>query len=384
MKLKIVLFLAFTISAFFPANAQNEATSDSEVELLNLPGDNLDLYAVLDLFQKSKTIEDFEETLNEEATGINNLDLNLDGEVDFIKVVTQQDKKDFAFVLQVDIAKEEVQDVAVILVSKDAEEKVSLQMVGDENLYGKDYVIEPKLETPSVTANPAYSGPDTTVVINQESTVVVVESAPIVHYVYSPVYVPYYPPYYYGYYPVYYRPYPVVSIHIYSRNHYHYHNRYHGGRYGRGGNNVIINNNNNYNNYNRTRNTSNTVNRNKSAGNYKKDNASRPSNTVKNNPSNGNKAGTNKPATRDQNNNGNRKENAPSGQTKPASKPATQPASKPASRPASKPASKPAAQPASKPATRPASKPAARPASTPARKPAGTGAAAGRKGGRRR
>jgi hypothetical protein len=41
--------------------------------LLGLPGDNLDLYAVLTLFQKSKTIEAFEKSLNEEKTGINNL-----------------------------------------------------------------------------------------------------------------------------------------------------------------------------------------------------------------------------------------------------------------------------------------------------------------------
>ena len=34
-------------------------------------------------------------------------------------------------------------------------------MVGDEELYGKDYVIEPKTNpTPSVTANPAYTGPE--------------------------------------------------------------------------------------------------------------------------------------------------------------------------------------------------------------------------------
>ena len=44
-----------------------------DTTLLGLPGDNLDLFAVLDLFQKSKTIEDFEKSLNEEKTGINNL-----------------------------------------------------------------------------------------------------------------------------------------------------------------------------------------------------------------------------------------------------------------------------------------------------------------------
>ena len=57
---------------------------------LGLAGDNLDLYAVLTLFQKSKTIEAFEKTLNDEQTKINNLDLNLDKKVDFIKVTTKK------------------------------------------------------------------------------------------------------------------------------------------------------------------------------------------------------------------------------------------------------------------------------------------------------
>jgi len=46
-----------------------------------LPGDDLDLYAVLDLFQKSKTIEAFEKSLNEEKASIVNLDLNNDGKL---------------------------------------------------------------------------------------------------------------------------------------------------------------------------------------------------------------------------------------------------------------------------------------------------------------
>ena len=59
---------------------------------LGLAGDNLDLYAVLDLFLKSKTIEGFEKSLNEQKTGINNLDLDLDKKVDFIKVITKKDE----------------------------------------------------------------------------------------------------------------------------------------------------------------------------------------------------------------------------------------------------------------------------------------------------
>jgi len=71
----IALICLFQATGF--SQSGKETASDST--LLGLPGDNLDLVAVLDLFQKSKTIEDFEKSLNEEKTGINNLDLNLDG-----------------------------------------------------------------------------------------------------------------------------------------------------------------------------------------------------------------------------------------------------------------------------------------------------------------
>jgi hypothetical protein len=250
--------------------------SENDTTLLGLPGDNLDLYAVLDLFQKSKTIEDFEKTLNEEKTGINNLDLNLDSKVDFIKVKTQQKAKDFTFILQVDVKEKETQDVAVILVSKDKNDKVTMQIVGDKDLYGKDYVVEPKAAAPTTTHNPGYTGtqPATTTATTTNTTVVVVESAPIVQYVYSPVYVPYYPPYYYGYYPPYYVSFTVVSVNVYHHNTYYHHHAYYGGN----NNTVIIHNQNTYNNYNVNRNTSNTVNQYNTNGNYNKNNVSnRPS-----------------------------------------------------------------------------------------------------------
>src|SRR3954453_14355603 len=181
--------------------------------LLGLPGDNLDLYAVLDLFQKSKTIELFEKSLNDEKEGINNLDLNLDKKVDFIKVVTKKEDSAYKFVLQVDVAKTETQDVAVILLNK-VNGKVSLQIVGDEELYGKDYVIEPKGNSP-VTANPGYTGANPVIVNVPATTTVVVQSAPIVQYVYSPAYVPYAPPYYYGYHPPYFAFATCIAVGIY-------------------------------------------------------------------------------------------------------------------------------------------------------------------------
>ena len=262
------LIIAFLLSGLLgmPVFSQSE----KDTTLLGLPGDNLDLAAVLDLFQKSKTIEDFEKTLNLEKTKINNLDLNLDGKVDFIKVITKKDGDNFTFILQVDINEKEKQDVAVILLSKDKNKKVTLQIVGDKDLYGKDYVIEPKAKpTASVTPNPAYTGSDPVKeAVPASTTVVVVESAPVVQYVYSPVYVPYAPPYYYGFYPPYFVPFGVMAVSAYAFGCVAFHAAYHGGGYGYHGNTVVINNHNTYNNYNNTRNTSNTVNRNTASGKY--------------------------------------------------------------------------------------------------------------------
>jgi hypothetical protein len=158
MKRSFLSFIVLAMSLLsMPLFSQTESQTEKDTTLLGLPGDNLDLYAVMDLFQKSKTIEEFEKTLNLEKTGINNLDLDLDNKVDFIKVVTKQDKDDFTFVLQVAVTEKETQDVAVILVSKDEDKKITMQIVGDIDLYGKDYIVEPKTTvTPAVTANPGY------------------------------------------------------------------------------------------------------------------------------------------------------------------------------------------------------------------------------------
>jgi hypothetical protein len=254
MKIRFLTIIVIVMSlSGLTAFSQNEAATGE----LGLPGDNLDLYAVLDLFQKSKTIEDFEKSLNDEKTKINNLDLNDDKKVDFIKVETKKDGDDFTFILRDPISKTETQDVAVIIVSKDKNKKISLQIIGDKDLYGKDYIVEPSPKgSGGVTANPAYTGAEpVTVNVPASTTTIVVEQAPIVQYVYSPAYVPYYPPYYYGYYPPWFGFATVMAVGIYRSNHYYYH----GGGYGYHNTNVYVNHN-NYNNYNNnSRNTSNRV-----------------------------------------------------------------------------------------------------------------------------
>jgi uncharacterized membrane protein YgcG len=265
MKIRLIsiLVIAMSLSGLTAFSQTESATGE-----LGLPGDNLDLYAVLDLFQKSKTIEDFEKSLNDEKKKINNLDLNDDKKVDFIKVETKKDGDDFTFILRDPISKTETQDVAVIIVSKDKDKKISLQIIGDKELYGKDYIVEPSAKgTGGVTANPAYTGADpVTVNVPASTTTVVVEQAPIVQYVYSPAYVPYYPPYYYGYYPPWFGFATVMAVGIYRSNHYYYH----GGGYGYHNTNVYVNHN-SFNNYNNnSRNTSNRISHNNINSNINK------------------------------------------------------------------------------------------------------------------
>ncbi|MBK8144208.1 MAG: hypothetical protein IPK62_03995 [Bacteroidetes bacterium] len=57
-KLKPILFLLFVQLSVTPLWAQNESKG------LGMPGDNLNLSAVLDMFQQSKTLEAFESSLN--------------------------------------------------------------------------------------------------------------------------------------------------------------------------------------------------------------------------------------------------------------------------------------------------------------------------------
>ena len=221
LKKLTALVLLFALS--FGINAQNY-----ENERLNLPGDNLNLYAVMDLFQESETLEGFERNLNAADAKVNNLDLNGDNLIDYIKVLDYVDGTTHTIVLQVAINKRENQDVAVFTVYRDKYDQVQIQLVGDEYLYGKNYIIEPYYaETP----NPGYSG-NTQVVSNQPAvtttTYIQVRTWPVVRYIYTPTYVVYRSPWYWNYYPTYWNPWSPYYYDYYYGYHSHWHNHYYG------------------------------------------------------------------------------------------------------------------------------------------------------------
>ncbi len=170
-----------------------------------MPGDNLDLNAVLELFKDSKSVEDFENKLNSEKSKINNLDLNEDGFVDYIRVVDYVKDNAHLITLQVAFTADEVQDVAVIELDR-RDDKTVVQIVGDEALYGRDYIVEPVTEN----AKMAYNANTWT----------------SVQYIYGPTYVVYVSPWYYGFYPHWHHRWRPYSWDVYYGYVYPYHSFY--------------------------------------------------------------------------------------------------------------------------------------------------------------
>lgn len=194
MKPRILLFAlasVLSLSIFAQQTVTVEATTDDI-------SDNLDLKAVGIIFGKARNLEEFEQMINDWRNPISNLDLNYDGEVDYLRVLESRDRKNHIIVIQAVLAEDIYQDVATIIVSKRRNKPV-IQIVGDPYIYGRSYIVEP----------------------------VYIYTPIIYSWFWSPSYVRWYSPYYWGYYPVYYRHYYCVPYYDYFYYMRDYYSQYH-------------------------------------------------------------------------------------------------------------------------------------------------------------
>lgn len=178
----------------------------AQQDRIEVPGDHFSLEGALELFKKSSSPEEFERLLNSSDSEVNNLDLNGDGDIDYIKVIDRNEGNVHAFILQAVVSATERQDVAVIELEKLANGKAVLQITGDADIYGIETIIEP---TDEVRINAGTS---------TRRTVVNVWSWPSVQYIYSPYYYGWSSPWDWGYYPYWWSSWrPVTYYHYYSR-----------------------------------------------------------------------------------------------------------------------------------------------------------------------
>lgn len=161
--------------------------------------EDLDLKTVATLFGQAKDLEQFEQMLNNPDSAFSNLDLNGDGNVDYLRVIETADQNRHLVVIQAVLAKDIYQDVATIFVEKDPEsEAVTVQVIGDEYIYGADYIIEP----------------------------VYIYRPVIYDWFWGPSWVCWHSPFYWDYWPIWWRPYHCIAHHLYWEHmywHHHYH-----------------------------------------------------------------------------------------------------------------------------------------------------------------
>lgn len=211
MKMNLILYsLLFFLALSWNGLAHERIMQDST----GLPGDNFSLEGALELFKKSASPEEFEKMLNAEDSKVNNLDLNGDGEIDYIKVIDHTEKDVHAFVLQAAISENENQDIAVIEVEKTGDGKAVVQIVGDEDIYGEETIIEP---TEEVKANAGTTS--TNVVVNAWTY-------PAVRYVYTPSYAVWVSPFAWTVRPVWWRPWRPVRYAVFYPYRAPYRHRY--------------------------------------------------------------------------------------------------------------------------------------------------------------
>ena len=102
----------------------------------------LDLHAVAAAYSESRSTREFEQLLNSSKYMINNLDLNRDGYVDYLRVIETRKGQYYAYLIQACLAPSVFQDVATLVAERRAS-TLYVEVVGDSYLYGYNYVVRP-------------------------------------------------------------------------------------------------------------------------------------------------------------------------------------------------------------------------------------------------
>ena len=102
----------------------------------------LDLHAVAAAYSEARSTREFEQILNSSKYMINNLDLNRDGYVDYLRVIETRKGQYYAYLIQACLAPSVFQDVATLVAERRAS-TLYVEVVGDSYLYGYNYVVRP-------------------------------------------------------------------------------------------------------------------------------------------------------------------------------------------------------------------------------------------------
>lgn len=227
MKINHLFILPLLILVSFSSASGQEADTDST----GLPGDNFSLQGALQMFQKAGSPEEFEKLVNSADNNVNNLDLDGDGETDYIRVIDKTGKNVHALVLQVPVSGSEAQDIAVIEIEKTGDTTAVIQIIGDEDIYGEEKIVEPAGEGDEDDEafidhyyDRSLSGPNTSFDGMAPARIIVnVWFWPSVRFVYAPVYRPWISPWRWHYYPAWWKPWRPLAWNVWRPRPWVYH-----------------------------------------------------------------------------------------------------------------------------------------------------------------
>lgn len=161
----------------------------------------LDLNAVAAAFAEARSVREFEQIINSSKYMINNLDLNRDGWIDYLRVIEVHSGAYHTLLIQACLAPSVFQDVATLVAERRAD-RLYVEVIGDPYLYGYNYIVCP----------------------------VFIKRPPMWEVYGHASYSPWSSPYYYNYWPSYYtQPKPIylnhyqAYVHTYMTNHHYCH-----------------------------------------------------------------------------------------------------------------------------------------------------------------
>jgi len=208
---KLAIAITTLLAAAGVAKAQYAAAQDST----GLPGDNFSLAGALDMFHKANNTEEFEKLINNPDNNVNNLDLNEDGEVDYIRVIDKQENNIHAVILQDVVSETESQDIAVIELEKTGDNNAMVQIIGDEDIYGRQTIVEPLEQANATGTTTTRTTTATSAPATRTRVVVNVWAWPAVRYMYAPAYTVWASPWGWRAHPVWWRPWHPVRWHAF-------------------------------------------------------------------------------------------------------------------------------------------------------------------------
>lgn len=114
------------ITTILLVNCKSKAQSNYTIQSKSAyVTENLDLEALLEIYEGSSTLNDFEKKINNPDFQVSNIDLDNDEKIDYLRVINKKIKKREYSIIQSKLSANKYEDVAIIHLKTDPDTQLS-------------------------------------------------------------------------------------------------------------------------------------------------------------------------------------------------------------------------------------------------------------------